>query len=354
MPCVSGDDLAKLRRRLTISYALITLVVLGVLAAIAVTLEHDRRYESLDDSVETSVLEAAGYAYPQGDPSKLVVEQQPAGYFGPAPAPDRRAGRRRGHRRADRGGPEDLLDADAARRVRDRSLRRQTNAVRLVTETVDGTELRIADAAIFGTQGQIGAVVAAFPTADAASETRSTAIKIGLGTLGLWLLTVVAGWFLAGRALAPAAAMAVREEAFLADAAHELRTPVAVIRARAEQGLREGADGEAGKALGAIAAAAERATVTIADMLELARLDARHGRFEREPMRLDFLVEQIADEYEETAQDGGRRDQARRHRGGGDRRRRAAAHPGDRQPGRERDPLRGGRGRDRAVARARR
>ncbi len=128
--------------------------------------------------------------------------------------------------------------------------------------------------------------------------------------------------------------MAVREEAFLADAAHELRTPVAVIRARAEQGLREGADGDAGKALGAIAAAAERATATIADMLELARLDARRGRFEREPMRLDFLVERIADEYEETARDGGRRDQARRHRGGGDRRRRAAAHPGDRQPGR--------------------
>ncbi len=182
---MSGDDLAKLRRRLTISYALITLVVLSVLAAIAVTLEHDRRFESLDDSVQTSVLEAAGYAYPQGDPSKLIVDKQPAGYFGPRPRPTDAPVAVVDIDGQIVGGPADLLDADAARRVRDRSLRRQTNAVRLVTETVDGTELRIADAAIFGTQGQIGAVVAALPTADAASETRSTAIKIGLGTLGL-------------------------------------------------------------------------------------------------------------------------------------------------------------------------
>jgi two-component system OmpR family sensor kinase len=134
---------------------------------------------------------------------------------------------------------------------------------------------------------------------------RATAFKIGGGTLVLWLLTIFAGWLLAGRALGPAAAMARREEAFLADAAHELRTPVAVIRARAEQALREHGDGPASGALRAIEQAAERASGTIADMLELARLDARRGRFEREPMRLDLLVEQVVDEYVDTAAKAG-------------------------------------------------
>ncbi len=51
----------------------------------------------------------------------------------------------------------------------------------------------------------------------------------------------------------------------------------------------------------AIEQAAERASGTIADMLELARLDARRGRIEHEPLRLDLLLEQIAEEHRETA-----------------------------------------------------
>jgi two-component system, OmpR family, sensor kinase len=303
---MSGGDLRRLRVRLTISYAAITLLVLAVLAVIAIELASDRRYAQLDDDVKRTVLAADGYAYPQGDPSKLVVDKQPRGYFGPqqldhdAPVVVVDID---GHVV---GGPQDLLDDAAARRARDRALKRPDPVPRLQSESVAGEELRIADGAIFGTEGQLGAIVAALPVADAASDVRTTALKIGAGTLALWLLTVAAGWLLAGRALRPAAAMAQREEAFLADAAHELRTPVAVIRARAEQGLRElGPEGESASALRAIEQAAERASGTIADMLELARLDARRGRFEREPMRLDLLVEQIADEYAELAAKAG-------------------------------------------------
>ena len=50
---------------------------------------------------------------------------------------------------------------------------------------------------------------------------------------------------------------------------------------------------------------AERASGTIADMLELARLDARRGRMEKEPIRIDLLVEQLAEEYEERARRAG-------------------------------------------------
>ncbi|MEA2125680.1 MAG: two-component system, OmpR family, sensor kinase [Solirubrobacteraceae bacterium] len=298
---MNAGDLRRLRLRLTLSYAAISLTVLAVLAGIAVKIAHDRRYAQLDDAVERTVLAADGYAYPEGEPSKLVVDKQPDGYFGPERRPSAPVvvvnlkGRVIG-------GPPRLLDAAAARRARDRALKRPDTIAVLHTETVAGRRMRIADSAIFGSDGQLGAIVSALPVAGAASDVRATALKVGGGTLALWLLTIAAGWFLAGRALVPAVAMARREEAFLADAAHELRTPVAVIRARAEQGLRElGTESEAAGALRAIEQAAERASGTIADMLELARLDARRGRFEREPMRLDLLVEQIADEYTETA-----------------------------------------------------
>ncbi len=176
----------------------------------------------------------------------------------------------------------------------------------------------------------LATIVALEPLAAADDEIRDSTLQIAGGALLLWLLTVVVGWLLAGRALRPAAAVAQREEAFLADAAHELRTPVAVIRARAEQALREveaaatapagaagggaaggGATGDGGVggaapapaegALRAIEQAAERASGTIADMLELARLDARRGRIEHEPLRLDLLLEQVAEEHREAA-----------------------------------------------------
>lgn len=292
-------QLRRLRRRLTASYAAVSLVVLLVLAVIAVLQAHDRRYEQLDRLLERTALSADGFAYPEGEPSRLVVDRQPDGYFGPKRRPGApvlvvdRSGRIVA-------GPSGALDPAAARRALRRI--RDGRLLRLYDEAVDGRSLRVAASPLNGTDGVLAAIVAVEPLASAERDLRRTTLAIAGATLGLWLLTIAAGWLLAGRALAPAAATARREEAFLADAAHELRTPVAVIRARAEQALREqGPDGPAGDALSAIERAAERASGTIADMLELARLDARRGRFEREPLRLDLLLEQVVEEYGDQA-----------------------------------------------------
>jgi len=300
---VSGADLRRLRRRLTASYAAVSLVVLVVLAVVAILQAADRRHEELDRLLERTALAADGYAYPEGDPSRLVVDRQPDGYFGP----DRRPGSPvvvvdlSGRVVA---GPRGALDAAAARRALGRV--RDGRLLRLADDVVDGEDVRVAASPLSGSDGLLAAIVAVEPLSDARGDNRATALRIALGTLGLWLLTVAAGWLLAGRALRPARLGAAREEAFLADAAHELRTPVAVIRARAEQALREqGEDGPAGEALLAIERAAERASGTIADMLELARLDARRARFEREPLRLDLLLEQVVEEHVERAAGAG-------------------------------------------------
>ena len=294
---MSGPRLRRLRLRLTAAYGAISLVALALVAAAAIAAARDRAHERLDHRVEATALAADGYAYPEGDPSRLVVDRQPDGYFGPARRPgspvlvvdvDGRIV----------AGPRALLDDAAARRAL--SVGRRQRQLAVYGDDAAGREVRVASSPIYGPDRLLATIVALEPLSAIDDEIRSDTLRIAGGALLLWLLTVLAGWLLAGRALRPAAAVAQREEAFLADAAHELRTPVAVIRARAEQALRE-VDGPAQVPLRAIEQAAERASGTIADMLELARLDARRGRIEHEPLRLDLLLEQVAEEHREAA-----------------------------------------------------
>ena len=54
-------------------------------------------------------------------------------------------------------------------------------------------------------------------------------VDICTSLLALWL-----GWFLAGRTLSPLQAASIKQERFIADAAHELRTPLSVMKAGLE------------------------------------------------------------------------------------------------------------------------
>lgn len=67
----------------------------------------------------------------------------------------------------------------------------------------------------------------------------------------------------------------VRERTLTADAAHELRTPLAVLRAQAQVALRSRNDGERSESLQALISGVDRATRLIETVLTLARLDAR-------------------------------------------------------------------------------
>ena len=65
------------------------------------------------------------------------------------------------------------------------------------------------------------------------------------------------------------------ERTLTADAAHELRTPLAALRAQAQVALRARDDGERGEALRALIGGVDRATRLVESVLALARLDAR-------------------------------------------------------------------------------
>jgi signal transduction histidine kinase len=79
---------------------------------------------------------------------------------------------------------------------------------------------------------------------------------------------------------------------FTADASHELRSPVALIRTVAEYGLRNPAlDGDSKEAFGEILAESMEAGQLLEDMLTLARADAGYANAVFEPVELADLVE---------------------------------------------------------------
>jgi signal transduction histidine kinase len=81
---------------------------------------------------------------------------------------------------------------------------------------------------------------------------------------------------------------------FTADASHELRSPVALIRAMAEYALRNLRLGpESREAFSEIRDEAVEAGSLLEDMLTLARADAGHGTAAFEPVELQELLEEV-------------------------------------------------------------
>lgn len=86
-----------------------------------------------------------------------------------------------------------------------------------------------------------------------------------------------------------------RQRRFVADASHELRTPVAAIRSMTDVALAQDASIEEYAAvLRDVNADAERLGHLIRDLLNLARIDEEQTVFEQEPVRLDRLVIETA------------------------------------------------------------
>lgn len=97
-----------------------------------------------------------------------------------------------------------------------------------------------------------------------------------------------------------------RQRQFVADASHELRTPVTVIRNTAGVALLEPPQlDETVSALQEIRTETERLTLLLTDLLTLARGDEGQARFEREVVSLDRLIETVAATTEGLAAEQG-------------------------------------------------
>lgn len=138
-------------------------------------------------------------------------------------------------------------------------------------------------------------VIAAVDLSEFQNDQQSFRFRVILAAIAATVGTTAAAWWVAGRALQPARSAMARQRDFIADAAHELRTPLAVIRASASHSLsREREVGDYQMALAEILTATERAGSGVGELLELARLDAGQAQPRKAPLRVDLLIEEVA------------------------------------------------------------
>jgi signal transduction histidine kinase len=127
--------------------------------------------------------------------------------------------------------------------------------------------------------------------ADAAFQATIEQVGVALAAAYLVVVAVVglAAWALASRTLRPIREAHLRQRRFVADASHEVRTPLAAIRATAEETMgRDATVDELRAALAGIEVSAERLSRLTNDLLLLARTDER--LIDRRPERIDLSV----------------------------------------------------------------
>ncbi|MEV5972745.1 HAMP domain-containing sensor histidine kinase [Streptomyces sp. NPDC051921] len=305
-PLTPTERVLRLRRRISLLFALTSAVGLIAMGVLAVRSDSGRWREQLDHAMDSDSSWALGLLETDADgrldtavladnlnidcppltvllvdgadPADLTVQHAPAE---PCLAVSRGV----------------VLEAGraAARAEEPRGFDRRT---------ADGTAVRVFALPFYAAEaaddeGPQGVLVT---TADASApqdDHRRLVWVVTGGCAVLVLLSAAVGHVLSGRAVRPALAALGQQEAFLADAAHDLRTPAASLRTLAETALRGETDG----------VDVHRRTLRLAEgmgrlvdgLLTRARLMSGTAVPARQPLRLDQLVEAVVGEAEESA-----------------------------------------------------
>jgi signal transduction histidine kinase len=120
-------------------------------------------------------------------------------------------------------------------------------------------------------------------------------LPLALGGLGAALL---GGLFMAGRAMRPARESFERQRAFVADASHELKTPLTLIRADAEVVLyRRNLSEEDRKLIEHMRGETDRMGSILSDLLLVARLDAGKLELSKKPFDLVSTLSEEAERF---------------------------------------------------------
>ncbi len=293
-PSPAVRRLRRLRISLTLLFTAAMAVGLAALALVVIHKDSEARLDSLEGTMGRRVSGSSRLIYYSNagrlrldglrDDDLTAGTPEVRVFAGVGPAPRQIfAGVRR------------KLPLDRAQLV---AIARQATATEgLVATTVtdrDGARVRLLAGPFFHDPdgNAAGAVVSAASLAGLEAEHRELVLTVVLGSVGLLLLAALGGYLLAGRSLRPAARSLAQQEALLADAAHELRTPIASIRATLEAAQLAPA--------GATAAIEDaRATsVRMGDMLDAllawGRLEAGAELPDPTDLRLDQLVEDLA------------------------------------------------------------
>lgn len=293
----SMRPLERLRLRLTGWYVVTitaTLVALGAGLFVAVTAQIgtklDRSLREATDALAAEVRErqAAETPLPDGEgPTALQLARET---LGEVHIPDRllylsdAAGR-------------PLAPDTASRWVLDLARRAAAHGA-ASTEIAIGNEhrLRIYAKRFDYQPGRTMIALAASDTEELEDEYASL-IALFVGTLVAALLLVGAGgYFLAGKSSAPIERSFEHMRRFMSDAAHELRTPIAIVRTQLDVALQQPrAAAEYVVLLRELSIETARLSAIVDDVFTLARAEAAEQRIERERIYLDDIILQAVE-----------------------------------------------------------
>ncbi len=280
----------RIRLRLTIAYVGILALILVFVVTVAVAAFSRQASARQDDLLLQQAQSKANdllLGQPEG-PSTFPVGTLvtwtavgPDGSFLPPLAPE----------------PE-LLDEEHTRQAADEGWP--------LMQTVEGAEgdLRIVSYPVV----EAGTVVAIVQTGQSRQVVRDAVrglvlvlVPIGLGALAL---AAVGGLFMARRAMRPIQTAFDRQRAFVADASHELKTPLTLIRADAEvlhRGLKASEDRDLATDL---LAETDRMNAVLSDLLLLARLDAGKLSVADKPFDLGAVIAETVGRFRARADAG--------------------------------------------------
>ena len=177
-----------------------------------------------------------------------------------------------------------------------------------ITETVQGPndeEVRAVSIPVSGSEGQVGVVQAAQLRQVVWERVRNLLlilVPVGLGGL---LLAGLGGLYMSRRAMQPVEDSFRRQRTFIADASHELKTPLALAKIHTELMRRNPTDPENEEILEEQLAEIDRMDTLLSDLLVLARLDAGRLGVENKPFDLAAVSAETAGRFLKRAADEG-------------------------------------------------
>ena len=175
-----------------------------------------------------------------------------------------------------------------------------------ITRTISGPEgeVRVLSLPVTSRSGEMIAVVQAAQSRHLIRETVSSLIlvlvPVGLGAL---LLAGAGGLFMSRRAMRPVQDSFQRQRTFIADASHELKTPLALVKIGAEVMERDPTDPNNREIVEDQLSEIDRMNALLSDLLVLARFDAGRLDVEDKPFDLSVVAAETAGRFLKRAAD---------------------------------------------------
>ncbi|MEO6084921.1 MAG: HAMP domain-containing sensor histidine kinase [Umezawaea sp.] len=291
----TAKRLRRVRWVLTVLFTATTAVCIGTLATIALVNDERSRAQALDIELDRQVAGLSRVVYYDGD-GKLHLEPLDVDALVSRTSllhvwtRDNGVWTSRYSREVDNAKSEVSRELVVVDQVRDLQY-----AVIGDGAMPSGEPLRLAAAPVWNTTNQVAAiVVVAGDPAPGVAAHREYVMWTFWGCLAMLVLAAAAGHGLSYIGTRPAVRALEQEERFLAEAAHELRTPLATLRLIAEAGANDPvrASASAAQVVGLV----DRMAQLVTGLLARARVRNGTRAMEWLPLRLDQLVEEVVGE----------------------------------------------------------